>query len=555
MNWCRLAAPLAALALMGAAERPAPVDLAVRPVTDARGYAAVEVTLSFNGEADGDTVVRLPTAWGGAERLYAALHDFSAEGASIDSGADETTRVLRHAPGARIRLSYRVRENDAGGAPVGNNYHPRMREDYFFLIGETFVVQPENVGDDASARFSVSGLPDGHAFASDLEHASLTFEDVVESVMLGGAVRVFDAGGGARLAMHGVVDARDDAGWAAAFRRVATSQRAFWRAAEGPYLVTVLAAPPRTPGAISVGGTGRGNAFAFFATSNAPVAILDRTLAHEMMHTWTPKEIGGMRADPEAADYWFSEGVTDWAAWRVMVRSGAWTAEDFAAVFNEELAAYDTSPVRTARNDEIAARFWAEAEMQRLPYRRGMLLITRWDAHVREATRGRRNFDDVLMWMRRHASEGTAAALAPAAMRAVAGVDVSEEVARHVEAGAPVELPEDVFGPCGQIVWIERAPFHRGFDIEATSRTDNIIAGVVRDGPAWRAGLRDGMRLLGRPGGEIGNPDVEIAYEVLDGETPRTLRWMPRGPGLERFRRFQLDPSRDEQVCRRSIGG
>lgn len=556
MTLLRFAAPLAALFLMGAAPREPAVELSVRPVRDAQGYLAVDVALSFNGEQDGETLVRLPNEWGGARGLYTALHDFNAEGATIAAGADETTRVLRHEPGAGIRLSYRVQENEAARAQqVGNNYHARTRGDFFFLIGETFVAQPENIADDAPVRFHLAGLPAGHAFASDLEHDGLTFERAIESVLLGGAVRVFDAGGGARLAMRGAVDARDDAGWAAAFQRVATSQRAYWRAAEGPYLVTVLAAPPRTPGNISVGGTGRGDAFAFFATSNAPPGMLDRTMAHEMMHTWTPGQIGGMRTDPEAADYWFSEGVTDWAAWRVMVRSGAWSAEDFAAAFNEEIAAYDRSPLRAAPNSEIVARFWSESEMQRLPYRRGMLLITHWDGRVRAATRGRRNFDNVLMWMHRHADGGTAVARLPGAMRAAARIDVAAELRRHVEMGEPADIAPDTFAPCGSIVWIERAPFHRGFDIEATSRSGNIIAGVARDGPAWQAGLRDGMRLVARPGGEIGNPDVEIVYEVLDGETPRTLRWMPRGPGQERFRQLRLDAARDDSTCRRRLGG
>ncbi|MBL8536547.1 MAG: hypothetical protein JNM59_04000 [Hyphomonadaceae bacterium] len=69
---------------------------------------------------------------------------------------------------------------------------------------------------------------------------------------------------------------------------------------------------------------------------------------------------------------------------------------------------------------------------------------------------------------------------------------------------------------------------------------DNIIAGTVVDGPAWRAGLRDGMRLIGRRGGEIGNPTVEIAYEIEDAQGRRVLSWMPQGARTVRFRQLNL---------------
>jgi len=37
------------------------------------------------------------------------------------------------------------------------------------------------------------------------------------------------------------------------------------------------------------------------------------------------------------------------------------------------------------------------------------------------------------------------------------------------------------------------------------------------------------MVLIRRDGGEIGNADLEIGYVVRDGETERTLRYMPQG--------------------------
>jgi len=570
MTSINLATALAALALTACASgsvapSPPPVELTITPVHDARGFAALNVQLTFVGEADGETELALPDEWGGQRELYKAIRNLVADNASISPGATPASRILRHAPNARIVLSYRVVEDAEGPAEGGNgnDYRVRMRSDYFFAIGDTFVVQPANISADTTAHFVIVDAP--AAFASDLEHQAfgraLDFGDLIESVMIGGAIRVIDAGGGARLALHGAVDARNDQGWRDAFVRISSAQHAYWGASDEPFLVTVLAEAPVDAGSISIGGTGRTDAFAFFATSNAIPETIDRIMAHEMMHTWTPRRIGGLRTVPsEAQDYWLSEGFTDWTSWRVLAR-GEWTPAAFAEAFNEQIKAYDLSPVREAPNARIIADFWNDGDVDKLPYQRGMLLASYWDWRVRTATQSASDFDDVLFAMQaraRNESETPAVTLLIDAMRDVAGIDITPELERHVERGEAVTLPSDLFGPCGTLTWVERATFHRGFDLAATQAHDNTITGVIVNGPAWRAGLRDGMHLVRRSGGEIGNSDVEIAYDVLAGGQPRTLRWLPRGDGQERFREFELvSELRGDALtaCRNRLGG
>ena len=142
--------------------------------------------------------------------------------------------------------------------------------------------------------------------------------------------------------------------------------------------------------------------------------------------------------------------------------------------------------------------------------------------------------DDVVHEMRARAAAGDPLK-APAMFAVVAapfGVDVSVDVANHIEAGADIQLPADLLAPCGRIESRQIALFHRGFDIDATNANNNIIAGVIPSSPAYAAGLRDGMVLLRRDSGEIGNAEVELAYIVRDGDVERTIRYMPRGPGM-----------------------
>lgn len=131
------------------------------------------------------------------------------------------------------------------------------------------------------------------------------------------------------------------------------------------------------------------------------------------------------------------------------------------------------------------------------------------------------------------------------------GVDVRVDVASHVEQGAPILLPEDVFAPCGRITTRETPIFSRGFDSEATVANHNVISGVDASLPAYAAGLRNGMVLVRRDHGVIGDAEHEIAYVVRDGVTERTIAYMPHGHGTYTMQRLVLDePLEGEQAAR-----
>ena len=242
------------------------------------------------------------------------------------------------------------------------------------------------------------------------------------------------------------------------------------------------------------------------------------------------------RAKP--CNYWLSEGFTDFYTGRLLVRDGVWTPQQFAADLNDMLRAYAQSPVRAEPNARIVADFWSNQDVQRLPYQRGRMLALIWDGRLRA---NGKSFDDVVREMRaraRAASEPSTAANIFPSVATDLGLDVSAELASNVETGAPILLPEDLLAPCGRIATREVSTFHRGFDIEATQANNNIIAGVDPTLPAYAAGIRNGMTLIRRDAGEIGDSEQEIAYVVRDGETERTFRYMPRGRGSFTLQEF-----------------
>jgi predicted metalloprotease with PDZ domain len=551
---------MSAAAVLASAAPIAPaVDVVLRPVVERGGFVAVDFAVTFNGEADGETVLRLPDTWAGEADLWKALGDLRIDGAQLQAGEGPGQRTLRHAPGARITAHYRVRQETTGAPTVGgrNPYRPLVQPEWFHFIGETVLALPDSVDMRAPARLHAEGLPSGAIFASDAEHLGLEVRDLVESVMVGGDFRIIDAGGGLRIALRGVWP-HDDATWRSQLARIGADQRAYWGAGRESYLVTVLPVSGE-PEEVSAGGTGRGDGFAFFATANAPMPMITSILSHEMMHTWIPGRIGGLPAKDEAADYWFSEGFTDWASWRVNVRGGLWTPEDFAAAFNRSVEAYDLSPARTAPNTRIVQDFWSDGALQKLPYQRGMLIAALWDYRLRMASHGAHDLDDVQLRMQRGAvrrPDLSAVQLLPEAMRRVAGVEVAVDRTTLVAEGQVVELPRDLYAPCGDVIAEQKAMWVRGFDFQATLRSGQIVTGVIEGSAAWRAGLRNGMRLVAwQEHSDALDASVPVTAGVVDNGVRRDIAWLPTDGRTRTVRRLVLRSGFDRAACVRLLAG
>ena len=524
---------LAAMALLVcSAQAPSSrLEYELTPILENGALTALQVDLRFRGDADGQSDLRLPDEWGGQTELWRSIENVSVvSGATIADGATPNARLLTHRPNARIHVRYRVIQDFEGepNARQGNAYRPIVRPGYFHLIGDAFMVTPGNADSSARVSFRVRDLPRDWLYASDLEHADLRLANVWSSVTVGGDFRIQeDRANRIRVAVRGEWSFTDEA-LTQNIVEIIAGQRRFFGDRPSPYLVTVIPLEQPQEGWLSIGGTGLTDAFAFFATRNVEAAQITRTLAHEGLHTWIPNGIGDLPQEEQALDYWLSEGFTDFFTGRVLVRERLWTPQQFADDLNRMLREYAQSPERTATNARVLEAFWSSRSVQQLPYQRGRFLATIWDQRLRAQGH---DLDDVVLAMRARVQAGDeryAVHIFNEVIREF-GIDPSEDIAAYIDRGEPIMLPEDAFAPCGRIETRQVRAFHRGFNIEATQANNNVITGVDPTHPAYAAGLRDGMMLVRRDGGEIGNADLEIGYVVRDGDTERTLRYMPQG--------------------------
>jgi predicted metalloprotease with PDZ domain len=551
--------------LLGAAAPPEarPVSYRVRPVVGKEGARALRVDIRFRGDADGETMLQLPDRWAGSEELWRHVARLRLRGARR-AGGTPAQPLLRHARSAKIRVRYNIVsawQQDPGFAY--EKAWPMVRPDWFFVHGESLFAYPgERFA--GPARFRWGKLPRGWRIASDLDHLNggvTTIANMINSVAIGGTrLRVIErdiAGAPFRLAILGKWRFPPEA-LADLMARILVAEDRFWGDRSSPYLVA-MAPLGDLPSGLSFTGTGRTDAFSIASTSAFELGLAARFLGHEYMHGWLPNELGAMPAQDEAADYWFSEGFADYLAAKVLLRGGIWSLAQYVADKNETLLRYGASPAKKATAADVAARFWTDYDIQQLSYDRGHLLAAWFDADIAARSDGRQSLDDVLREQRGRApgSEELATSLFRKAMLDTAGIEVETEIEAYARRGEPLTLPPGLYAPCARLLTERRRSFDRGFDAEATRIAEGEIAGVDPDGPAYAAGMRDGMVLVDRVAGTVGDSSVEIAYRVLDDTGMHVIRYLPAGKGEHEVQRMVLTAHgpEEEARCTARLGG
>ncbi|WP_375404134.1 hypothetical protein [uncultured Sphingomonas sp.] len=527
---------LGALLLLGAASPVEPVRYTLTPVFDDGSLSAVAVELTLRADPSGRTVLELPDGYGGEKEHWRYLSPVEVVGGSV-STISPSEREVRSAPNAALTIRYRVRtaylsDPDAAG---GNAYKgAAIRPTWFASLGNFLFATPRG-RDDAPARFAWSGWPHRWTKASSLDARPITVNDVAESNFLAGpdvTLRTRPIQGGMlRLASHGRFGWSVD-GYADKVAAVVSAQRRFWGEADGDYTVTLFQLAP-SGSRTSTGGTGRAHGFVLYASAASDADTLFRLIAHEHVHNWVPNRLGDSPEESGASLFWLTEGFTDFYTARTLSVAGLWTPEQFAADLNRALAAVASLPAGAYPNSRVASDFWTDPAAGQLPYDRGHLFAHLLDAELRRG--GKPGLDTVMFAMRDRWAAAPAKAKPPILDNLLAvldarGFDVRPLLAKHIDAGADILLPSDLLGRCASISTTTIPTFDPGFDRDASAKT-GAFAGVDPSGPAYAAGLRDGMSRVARVSGQEGDSRVPLRYRIRDASGERVIGWLPAGKG------------------------
>lgn len=527
----------------------------------------LDVEFSFAAEGRRETWLRLQAGWAGINDYGASFSAPDPQPAGIELRPSDNTHrwKVEHKADGQVRVAFQIRaalaDPDDGKVQQQDQlYRTQIGADWFQFFGYGALPSVENWGDNRQGLMCVTleqppanqgPLLGSHFSGSVQARADVQLQGthalLRHAFYAGGpGWRVSEkqlASGPVVVASRGVMKL-DDRVFADQVAGLLDAHRRFWGDKLAPRQTVVLT-PNYSQG--NNGGTLVHQAAVLhvnkdFGPGNDSFEFL---IGHENLHQWLPHRLGGPATREEgkaALHYWMSEGFTDYYTHRLLLASGLWDLERYASQVTRALRGYWRSPARNATAASIAPRFFSDRDAGRQMYSRGEILAMRWDRALRK--QGHAGLDVLLrgqlLPLEQAAKAEPAHERVLLALSKQLGPMAADDVRTHVDEGRDLELDDGLAGPCFALSWNEVPRWVLGFG--QASFASYTATDVVVDGPAYRAGLRDGMSLMGWSiyGNDTGK---EVVLKVKAEEGPRELRYLPVDGRTERLPTLSVRPN------------
>ena len=460
-----------------------------------------------------ETGIVIPKHYGGAAHLEGQTQNLkvNSPGATLtDQPTDSGEKLLQARPNQCIELSYDIVPQQTEWFRHPQEHMAIINDDYFLFNTEDALVYPEiQRTADVDVTFDWRALPRNSPIITSfgmsrsgeknrVMRVRAPWIRVVDALLAGGNFRIAESnenGTAVVLAIRGIWRF-SDADALGEVRRILDEENRFWRAAPLPYFLVTLAPFDERSG--DNDGSGFTNAFMLFLSHEDTMdAERLRLMAHEMFHHWNPMSMGPRGADEVAQ--WFAEGFTVYYAGVIPLRSELTTYSEYLDYLNRWLRRYELSPLRSLKEAAWKSLSHSSGEGYMLSYERGAAIALWADAAIRVRSSGKASLDNVMFDLvhqseTEHPAPDFTEARVLAAFSPYLSSEQMEQLRSMAVEGADVPLPEKL-GGCAVRQSEMQAVVDPGFD-EKASFAAKHVTGIVEDGPAYRAGVRDGQELF-----------------------------------------------------------
>jgi predicted metalloprotease with PDZ domain len=524
----------------------------------AQNKMSMRIILEFKGGRTGKERIDLPSKWAGEKDVQNSITEFTSISAqtTISETQSPKTKQLRFPPNSVVIISYVLIKDWSGPLNAATRFRPDLSPEYFHIIGLTSLVYPQlDLFKTVDVHFDWSKLPEGWSLASSFGTADRcqsfhgSWNDALNSLFVGGDYRTYHTtvlGNAVNFAIRGKWSFTDDE-WTGRVRKIVEYERTFWHDNNFPYFLITLT--PFTQDRGSQGGTALTNAFMEHLSRQDSISpqVL-RQLAHENFHSWNPSRIGHV-PDPEERVSWFYEGFTGHYQDLMLFRAGLLSFPDYVASLNAQLRTYEMQEGKEVPLEEFVRRHSADhSALPGLEYRRGSVIAAWLDATIRKESHNR-SLDDLMFYLvhqdadyqRKHRGKQmvlTNKRLFSAAAKFLDKTSVSQ-LQQYVLKGGSIQLPENALVPCVQLHSEMIGKFELGFDRSSITSDAKQVVGVKPGSEAYKAGLRDGQKLLGWSIYN-GDPTKEVRLTIKTDNGKQVLTYYPQGPKIP-IQQFVVD--------------
>lgn len=376
--------------------------------------AFVQVEFQMKSDANGRIQLGYPNSDWGEENLFNCIQDFKVTpSVKTDFRKEKNQIYIWGEPNKSYSFSYKIVQDFPEKPKSENTYRPIINSDYFHILGKNLLMLPYGYFGSEETNCPVKikwHIPRRNfqlvnSFGDEKEQLiDASYHEIYSSIFIGGKIQAtnFEING------NKVVFATTD-GWenididkaAKDLAEIIKLQREFWndhstKLETITLIKTFEECSDKKSCSNSISGTALTHSFAAFCSDNW-MSSNDRMnwlFAHELFHNWVGLTI---KNESEEKEYWFSEGFTDYYAYKLLVRNGMMTLNEFIDKVNLEIIEpHYTASNRNSPNDEITAdKFWSDRLWEKLPYRRGWLYAFYLDCKIKSESKTA-SLDDVM---------------------------------------------------------------------------------------------------------------------------------------------------------------
>ena len=473
----------------------------------------LKIKAKFKPGKNGKTILKFQdNAWG-EDSLYNVIHSMRllTTQAEIIKHRDSGYITIKHSSDLKtLEFEYKLKQDTQGGLTTRTTYRPVIQPEYFQLFSHNMFMLPKHILSASEDNFNVTidwkGFPENYQFQNSFGSQKLhqqifniSEEAFHTAVFVGGDFRLHHIlinDNKVAFAIRDNWQAFNDSVMVEILRKTMTVQRDFWKDHSQDYFSVTMIPTTETMGS-SFQGTGLTNSFATAASNNNNLEVdgLVYLFNHELQHNWIGQNI---KNDNEEAQYWFSEGFTDYYTIK-NIASHEINGLDYRYFINELnnfIRALHASPVKEAPNSEINYdNFWSDRDYSKLPYRRGALFAFYLDYKIRQDTQGKKTLDDLMLDFKAKAETHK---ITHAFFIESANVYLKEDLTpffnNHIEDGRLIDLKQ-VFDDLGLDYRSETELFDLGFQFSEDKRS---VETIDETSNAHKAGLRKGDLIISR---------------------------------------------------------
>lgn len=328
---------------------------------------------------------------------------------------DSNRIIIRHPKTSELHFWYRVTQDQPDA--VTNVNRPKLSNSYFHVLGHSLFTIPEAAFEkkEINPKMEITiewvGFPESfkihNTFATNQKKQVLKvklWDEFYNSLFVGGDYRVHSftyLNKPVYFAIRGQwQNGFSDEKILEIIKRTIPTQREFWKDNNFDYYTVIMSPSLNSNDSMnrmqSTTGSSVKNGFLIqsYNNPNNNWPMIHNLFNHEMMHDW----IGGkIKMKHEELNYWFSEGFTDYYAYKNRLRSKEISFKEWAALFNKDVfTAHYKNPERLKPNYILRDEFWKSRNIEKIPYRRGAIFALWLDNQILKKSNYTKSLDDLM---------------------------------------------------------------------------------------------------------------------------------------------------------------